>query len=123
VAITERGIPVIVATSAFGIGIDKEDIRFVYHYDIPHSLDAYSQEIGRAGRDGEPADAILFHCAKDMNIHKFFAGGGKVGEQQLERLARALEERDIPVSAKQLAEETHLSKTKITKAIQRLEDA
>lgn len=116
-------IPVIVATSAFGMGIDKPDSRFVYHYDIPHSVDSYYQEIGRAGRDGEPAQAILFFRPEDLNIHKFFAGGGKLATEKLERVARAIQQTDAPLTPKQIAEETKLSKAKVTKAIQRLEDA
>ncbi|MDQ6675991.1 MAG: RecQ family ATP-dependent DNA helicase, partial [Acidobacteriota bacterium] len=116
-------IPVIVATSAFGMGIDKPDIRFVYHYDIPHSVDSYYQEIGRAGRDGEPAQAILFFRPEDLNIHKFFAGGGKLDTEKLERVVRAVQQTDAPLTLKQLAEQTKLSKAKVTKAIQRLEDA
>lgn len=114
---------VIVATSAFGMGIDKHDIRFVYHYDIPHSIDSYYQEIGRAGRDGEPAEAVLFFRSEDLNIHKFFAGGGKLDTEKIERVAEVLEQKDAPVSVKELAAETDLSQSKVTKAVQRLEDA
>ncbi|MCU1257376.1 MAG: ATP-dependent helicase, RecQ family [Bryobacterales bacterium] len=116
-------VRVIVATSAFGMGIDKPDIRFIFHYDIPHSVDSYYQEIGRAGRDGEPAEAVLFFRSEDLNIHKFFAGGGKLDVKKVERVAEALEAKDAPVSVKDLAAETDLSRAKVTKAVQRLEDA
>ncbi len=115
-------IRVIVATSAFGMGIDKPDIRFVYHCDIPASLDEYYQEIGRAGRDGEPAEAILFYCTKDLGIHKFFAGGGKLDQNKIELVARAVESKESAATVKELTEETGLSKTKVLKATQRLEE-
>ena len=65
----------IVATSAFGMGIDKPDIRHVVHAQVPESPDTYYQEVGRAGRDGEPADATLLYRSEDLSLGKFFTGG------------------------------------------------
>ncbi|HEX2178273.1 MAG TPA: ATP-dependent DNA helicase RecQ, partial [Actinomycetota bacterium] len=74
-AFLEDELEVVVATTAFGMGIDKPNVRFVYHHDVADSLDSYYQEIGRAGRDGEPADATLFYRAEDLGLRRFFAGG------------------------------------------------
>ena len=65
-------VPVIAATNAFGMGIDKKDIRLVIHYNTPGSIENYYQEIGRAGRDNKPSFAFLLHDDSDINIHKFF---------------------------------------------------
>ena len=68
-------IPVMVATSAFGMGIDKPDIRWVVHLALPDSPDSYLQEIGRAGRDGAPARTVLLYRAEDVALQRFFTSG------------------------------------------------
>ncbi|MCB9780561.1 MAG: ATP-dependent DNA helicase RecQ [Alphaproteobacteria bacterium] len=64
--------PVVVATNAFGMGVDKDDVRTIVHYDIPGTVEAYYQEIGRAGRDGKPARAILLFREEDRRTQEFF---------------------------------------------------
>jgi len=114
---------VIVATNAFGMGVDKPDVRFVFHYDIPDSIDSYYQEVGRAGRDGRPARAILFYRPEDLGVQKFFKGGGKLEEEKLREVVETVAAEDGPVSTEELKEKTDLSERKLVKAVNRLQEA
>ncbi|KAF2754477.1 ATP-dependent DNA helicase [Pseudovirgaria hyperparasitica] len=79
---------VVVATIAFGMGIDKADIRNVIHYAAPSSLESYSQEIGRAGRDGKVSHCLLFLCADDLHLRESFARGDLPSKSSVARLLR-----------------------------------
>jgi ATP-dependent DNA helicase RecQ len=91
-AFMEDRARVMVATNAFGMGIDKSDIRFVIHAQMPGSLDAYYQEAGRAGRDGEPAKCTLLFELKDKQVQQFFLSGRYPSAQTIERVARTVRE-------------------------------
>lgn len=89
-AFMDGPLRVVVATTAFGMGIDKPDVRFVHHGDVAPSLDDYHQEIGRAGRDGEPADAVLWYRPADLGTRRFQVSSGDESRRELERSRAAM---------------------------------
>lgn len=114
---------VIVATNAFGMGVDKPDIRFVYHADVADSVDAYYQEIGRAGRDGKPAEAVLFYCDRDISAQRYKTGSANGNSADLESVANSLVSHHGPATAEELAKSTALSARKVINILHKLEES
>ncbi|MBE1488831.1 RecQ family ATP-dependent DNA helicase [Plantactinospora soyae] len=111
-------VPVMVATSAFGMGIDKPNIRWVVHMALPDAPDSYLQEIGRAGRDGEQARALLLWRAEDVGLRRYFTGGAP-DPDELRDLAALL--RSGPLSRTALRERTGLGARKLGQLVALLE--
>jgi ATP-dependent DNA helicase RecQ len=115
----DNNIAVVVATTAFGMGIDKPDVRFVLHADVAESVDAYYQEIGRAGRDGKRADAVLFYRPEDLSLRRFFGAGGTVTAEHVVAVLRAARGRK---TADAIAQRTGMSKRKVIQVLNALGD-
>lgn len=115
------GLDVVVATTAFGMGIDKPNVRFVVHADIPESLDAYYQEIGRAGRDGEPASAVLHYRSEDLGLRKFF-GTHSPDPDSLLAVLKILKAASAPAPKSSLAELTGFPARRITSLVNQLQE-
>jgi ATP-dependent DNA helicase RecQ len=111
---TTGAVPMIAATNALGMGIDKPDIRFIAHVDVPGSITAYYQEVGRAGRDGQPATGLLLFDPADQEVQRYFIQSAQPSVDDFMAVRRAIEDAPQPPGLMAIKSRTGLHPTRVT---------
>jgi ATP-dependent DNA helicase RecQ len=104
----------IVATNALGMGIDKSNLRFIIHFDVPSSITAYYQEVGRCGRDGLPAIGTILYHLKDKNVQTYFIESSQPKLDDFNKILKAISESEVPLNLNSIKRLTGLHPTKVT---------
>lgn len=111
---TAGAVPMIAATNALGMGIDKPDIRFIAHVDVPGSITAYYQEVGRAGRDGHPATGLLLFDPSDQEVQRYFIRSAQPTEEDFEVVQRVIDQAPAAPGLMAIKSRSGLHPTRVT---------
>ena len=121
-AFMDGELEVLCATIAFGMGVDKADVRWVFHHSASDSLDSYYQEVGRAGRDGEEARGVLFYLPEDLGLKRFHASASPISPNEAAKVAAIVRDHDGPVDESTLRQEMEIAPRKLEAALHILQD-
>lgn len=121
-AFSDNTYQIIAATTALGMGIDKKDLRFVIHFDIPGSITAYYQEVGRGGRDGLKAEGILLYDRSDRNVQEYFIDSALPTQKDFDLVLEAVRKAEAPSNLTAIKRITGLHPTRVTIVLAELLD-